>query len=303
MSVKPAKYKDCFIGNDDCSSEILAAHILSMKATMSLVHGPDQKNQRKVVLIGHNYGLFEWEPKEVGWKSASTHHCFCGKHDNKLFEPIENDNIFDPKNIEHLFLQSLRSFAVTYYKKKIELKPYHDLLDFEETLDQFKFLYCDPDRTEKVSDWRARINLQFWAYEKTRKELLEILDTKAYSKMQYITRVLDYKLPFASAGSLIAENVDPLGAQSTFVYYDNKQPVVRKPALILTVMPVKTKQTIIVLAGLKSDFNTQFELKKYRECSVLDFEKAISKLMLTANKENTFFNPQLWYIMKHNNLD
>ncbi len=301
------KFKYCFINDGTCSEQHKEAHILSRAATMSLVHG-STKAGLQVVHLGAKSQNGELTPSLIGWKKASAHYCFCHDHDNDLFEPIENDNILDPKNLEQLFLHSLRSFAYAYYRKKKELHPINDFMEsiINIKLSISNLLNSDQEKEkekEEADEMRNRFDMHFWAYESIRKELLSILENKDFHKMAYETAVIDKRFPFASAGVLMAQIVDPEQKQWTIVSYDSKDPILKNPAIILTVLPDKLNRTILIVGALRSDQNATMTLERFSRLSGKDFRKAISSLMIGVNKENTFFNPCLWEYMQQIGID
>ncbi len=294
------KYKSCFIKDNKCSEKFKEAHILSKAATMSLVHGPT-KSGLQVIHLGYKSEGNKFIPTPVGWKKASAHFCFCHDHDNDLFEPIENDNILDPKNIEQLFLHTLRSFAYAYYRKKKELQPFNDLmesiLDIKSTLSGF--LNSDRENEDKESrKLRERFDLKFWPYESIRKDLLDILKNKSFNQMVYRTAIIGKRFPFASAGVLMAQIIDPEQKNWSIVSYDSSDPIIKPPAIILTVLPDKHDRTIVIMGALKKDQNAIMTINKFDRLEGSDLRRALNALILDVNKDNTIFNHKLWDYMK-----
>jgi len=99
----------------------------------------------------------------------------------------------------------------------------------------------------------------------------------------------------ASAGTLIAQIVDPEGQSWTMVSYEpSKSKILLNPALTLTVLPLDSDETAIIVSALADDKNAMLNLKRFDELSYHERLLAITRLMTTSNKENTFLHPDLW---------
>lgn len=286
------KHKECFVNDDSCKEKIIEAHILSRSATMSLLCGPGQGGL-SVIKLGT-------APQEVGWSKASAYYCFCGIHDREIFRPIENDVDFDTKNDEQVFLHIFRSFAYSYHKKRSELESNDNIFG------SFFRAFGVPGMDN--SDIDSRINEskqdQMYAFDQIRDRLLDTWKTKKFQQNLKVNIInLGIAFPFASAGALMAEIIDD-SKGFNIVNYNPEAPMVAQPGLILTVFPLKNDRTVIILAALSSDPNAvltfnRFDRVKSDPAKLL---RAISGLMLSSNKENTFLHPTLWEYMKTNKL-
>ncbi len=302
-------FKDCFIGDQTCSTKFKQAHILSMSATMKLLNDQTKAGLQVVHLGNRDRTSGRIIPDYVGWSKASAHHCFCHDHDNDLFEPIENDNILDSQNQEQLFLHILRSFAYVYYRKKEDNKDLESLIEpfaeigkslttLQETLSQFIHIPGSGKEWTSSDELRKRLNLSMWSYEFVRQELLTANKSKDYSKIIYRSAVIDRKLPFASAGVFFAQIIDPDGKKPSMVSYRQGDPVLKPPAIMLNVLPDKHNRTIIVAGALKEDDNAVMTLRKFGQLKKGEFGKALSSLIFHANRDNTFLHPKFWEHLK-----
>lgn len=290
------KHKECFLNNESCGPinnetkkpVIKEAHILSKSATMKQLC----RNVK-----GENEVFKASTQQSEGWKKASAYYCFCGDHDTEIFRPIENDNPFDPKNKEQLFLHSFRSFAYEYYKKRIELDSRFKLAsDLNDLVSHFMdFLNEEPEDKDIESRYQDHI----YAHDRVKQELIRVYKEKDYSALLYKSFVVNEKFRFASAGTLMADFISPY--KDSIFHYDQNEPQLSRPAVMLTVFPDPSKNsTNIILSCLKIDENAVFYLNKFDSLNQQDLFLAISSLMLITNRENTFFHPTYWEsVMKH----
>jgi hypothetical protein len=294
-------FKECFIHDNECVQAFSQAHILSQSATMKLVHG-STKGGLQVVHLGNVDKNGEYKPKSIGWSMASAHHCFCKDHDNKLFTPIENDNKLDTRNKEQLFLHVMRSFAYVYYRKKQSTQLHQNIIsDFNsigDSLDRLRnyfaqFIVLPPKQMSKDEELRKNISLNLWSFQYVRNELIKIQKTKEYDRLEYRCLTISEKLPFASAGVLFAQIIDP--NRKILSYSINPgDPVIKPPAIMFNVLPDKFGRTIIIVAVLKDDGNALQLLHKFDRLDGVCFFQALTRLVFDANKDNTFLHPKFW---------
>jgi hypothetical protein len=295
------KHKECFLNDSTCGplnkatgkAVIKEAHILSQAATMKQLCG-DVNGQKEVYKASTQ--------KSVGWKKASAYHCFCGDHDTEIFKPIENDNSYNSSNEEQLFLHTFRAFAFEYHKKRIVMDSKYALA---ESLDNMVLSLTNLFKEEKDLKTETGFNLdhrhneEMYSHDKIKQELIKAYKTRHYSLLLYKPFTFDVKFPFASAGTLLA---DILSTENTcIVYYNESEPQLARPGIMLTVFPdPKNDSTNIILACLKSDNNAVEYLNKYDSLNNKEIQLAVSSLMLTTNRDNTFFHPDFWRnIQKH----
>ncbi|MCM3342517.1 SEC-C metal-binding domain-containing protein [Paenibacillus sp. MER TA 81-3] len=108
---KESKIKQCLHPDRPaCSEKIIGAHsiqnnkILKRLSSNGHVYMPCPKPDNPFAV------MTKW-----GRKEATVFTGFCGHHDNKVFDPIE-DGLFDGSEL-HIFLYTYRCFAVEYHKK------------------------------------------------------------------------------------------------------------------------------------------------------------------------------------------
>ncbi len=114
------RIKKCFYYEQEkCSENIIDAHTISMSSNMKLIKGIIAKNEKVYTLSERILDNAQTERflEDIGWSKASTFNGFCGHHDRTTFLSIEDNHPFEIEKLEHLFLQSYRSFAYGYHKK------------------------------------------------------------------------------------------------------------------------------------------------------------------------------------------
>jgi len=271
---------------------------------MSLICGEAKGGFKVVQVAGKNKDTRKIEPTEVGWQKASAYHCFCDIHDSQIFKPIEDDNTFDFHNNEHLFLHTFRSFAYAYHKQRENIDRRHEL--GRSLLDAFSaFTNLFDNKNEDVDDRiQKSYDAEMYSFNLIRDRLIKNWQSKTMQGLKGLSIEIDTNFPFASAGTLMANIIDPNGANHVFFDPDQGHLVLPHPGIILTVFPVKENKTIIILTALSADQNAQFILERfdrlYEEDPKGSFMRAISGLMLSVNKENTFLHPKMWEAMKAN---
>ena len=112
----------------ECSGKIIKAHTVQKKILKNISSdGHVYTMIIDLINLIYNVGIFK--PQFIGINDASTFTGFCSYHDNKIFEPLEN-NLFI-SNHESAFLLSYRAVCMELYKKKYlnNFLPYMKSLD------------------------------------------------------------------------------------------------------------------------------------------------------------------------------
>src|ERR1019366_4667187 len=92
--------------------------------------------------------------KEIGWGNASIFYGFCAHHDKELFNPIENNNVFDD-SLEQKFLHSYRSFAHSYHLLKQTYKLAGNSIDsISKLVNELPLT----DLSDKLKDFKKQIS-------------------------------------------------------------------------------------------------------------------------------------------------
>ena len=104
-----ATLKECILKDtsEKCSGNIINAHSLQRLGSLARLEADVNGNKNIYALtekqINPKSGLLDLKP--IGKKTASTFFGFCGNHDLKIFQPIEqNPELLDVESDEHCFL-------------------------------------------------------------------------------------------------------------------------------------------------------------------------------------------------------
>lgn len=109
-----------------CENKSIDAHALQNKRILSLLAEKDHvftlNIKKQGIIVGTTKKDFdiiqEFELNSV--KQATTYRCFCKKHDNDLFAPIEKNGCnFNKNNSEQKFLYAYKCFIFEYYKELV----------------------------------------------------------------------------------------------------------------------------------------------------------------------------------------
>lgn len=115
IAVRKKMIKQCLHPlKEECSEKIVKAHSLQNNRILNAlaVNG-------HVITMQHSAAFF-MDGKETGRKVATTFSGFCGYHDKKIFQPIEDRVFFATE--EQLFLYAYRAFAIELHKKMEQTK-------------------------------------------------------------------------------------------------------------------------------------------------------------------------------------
>lgn len=287
--------KECFLKDclDDCSDSIINAHSLQRMGSLSILEANVNGNQCIYALtettINPRTGLFELKP--IGKQKASTFFGICQKHDSLLFKPIEeNVELIDLESDEHCFLFSLRAFAISYHRKKEDIKLLSNTN--QSTREKIRKYY----KTNNIESLLEGSKLGLLDLEQNKNILVSVLTSKDYSCLDFFTYEINHTAPIAMCMSTSPPylfNGQPMNisADPKYKYSD----------IMTSVIPLKDR-TLIILASFKSDpFGTTY-LDELNQMNGSSLEKALSWHILT-NAENCFFSPK-WYqklnpIQKH----
>ncbi len=103
--------------NENCSGKIVKAHTIQRNGGLTKIaqEGHVYTAMSEITNVFKNDGIIN--PRKIGINEASTFTGFCGKHDNEIFKPIEND----PFKVceEYAFLLGYRALCREYYAKEL----------------------------------------------------------------------------------------------------------------------------------------------------------------------------------------
>lgn len=113
---KNARFKECiYPDHSTCSEKVIGAHSIQNNKILARI-ADNGKVYMPIPKIDFT-GVF---PNTFGRKEASVFTGFCGFHDKRVFQPIE-DHDFEGTE-EQIFLYTYRAFALEYHKKQEALR-------------------------------------------------------------------------------------------------------------------------------------------------------------------------------------
>lgn len=281
-----AVLKDCFLKGslDNCSKNIINAHSLQRMGSLSILEANVNGNQCIYALteniINPHTGLLELKP--IGKQKASTFFGFCKTHDSLLFKPIEEYvESINLESDEHCFLLSFRAFAISYHRKKEDIKLFSNTN--QSIIEKIK-KYYNSDNIESMLEGSKLGLLDLEPHKKT---LISALLSKDYSCLEVFTYEINHTAPIAMCMSTSPPYL--FNGQPMNISID---PEYKYSDIMTSVIPLKNR-TLIVLSSLKSDPLGATYLDELYQMKDSALEKALSWHVLT-NAENCFFSPK-WY--------
>ncbi len=288
------KSKLCFI-QKDCD-KIIDAHSIQENGELSLI-----AQDGKVFHFIQNAQNGGKEKNEIEITKASTFKGFCHKHD-QIFEPIDQKKCTSVE--QEYFLYSTRSFAYSYHHIK-SFKDYFLNLITDTTsnlnplIDSIKGLADTigmklPEELNKsavpeISKEQIE-TLEIERFEKHRKLLIEFINNKSYSQLEYLVYEKDFLCPLACSSWMVLHIQFGNGFLITS---DGNTPYYGFP-IIISVIPSENK-TKIILARFKADNGSELIFNQWRNLTsnTKKFEKELSKLII-ENVENFYLSPIFW---------
>ena len=268
--------------DSECSSKIIKAHTVQKRGGLYEVseNGHVISVLKAYARISSNHG--EIIPQQVGINNASTFMGFCGKHDNMLFEPIEQQSFI--LNEKAAFLLSFRALSYEYLTKQnaletIEIKRAMDKgKNFETQKIVQKFLHIEEAGLHKGMQY-----IEQWKNDYDTKYL-----TGNFSAMLYYALEFDGVLPFVCSGSFTPE-VDLRGEILQTITGRNSE--LEHICLNVSVMNNKTF-AVFGWYGIEDGYAHKFAESFSK---IPEIEKANALLHVAVEQlENTYFRPSWW---------
>ena len=276
---KDSRIKECFhFDKKACSKDIISAHSLQKNRVLNLIE--DEVNGNSSI-----YSFLYQKRSEdgiingfesLGKNFASTFFGFCSYHDNEVFKPIEN-NIVDIDNDEHCFLLSYRAFAKDFHAKYESIQGYKTNEGFQQ--------FPNKDIIDELIEG-SEIGLRDSLIVKNR--LNEVLKTKSFDELEFLTYELDYLIPIALAASMT-----PDLSYKNEILNKSINPEIIYEFVNFVIQPLETGKTIILLSCLPEQKKSIKFIDQLDDLKQLPFLKAISSLAI-SHVENTFFSPTIW---------
>lgn len=256
--------------HNECSEQMTGAHTISRQSVLSLIC-----ENNEVLMPVMNGFKNELELRRLGIKKqASTFHCFCSTHDDRLFKEIDSLNVsFNDKTS---FLYAYRTFTSTYYKVQKEYDCYEKL--------KRKYDYNSrPDIILLYTDAKTSLIIMEEA-----KQIFEygILNNK-YNELKSVYIKLDYKLNF-SVSSCFNLMYDLMGNRIMHGEYEMHM-------IYITIIP-KEEESTIIFSWLRRDDDIYSFFEKQVNMVPEKFLIKYLNNLLMLNCENMVINPKLYEV-------
>ena len=266
---------------EECD-QIIKSHTITKSLSLKSIAESGHVYSSKSGFADFNRNNSHFEPKKIGIKLASTFKGFCGKHDNKIFQPIESGRIeLDCKSI---FLLSYRTVAHEMYKKEAELfaiEVYKDELDKGLSLEQ---------QYEFQSEMQIRVSATKTGLKETRISKVKydrILIEQDFSKFKYVAVQLDTLLPVVSSGGRFPDfNFEKKPLFNVYDTYDEP------PMAVLNIVN-DNRGAIACIAWLRDDQRLIDFAENFLKMIGNRGSDFLIQLAITSS-ENTFYRPSWW---------
>ncbi len=176
-----------------CNGKIIDSHTIQKSGPLKTIaqNGEVYTMRGSIDRIVENKGKLV--PTRKGISTVSTFPGFCGKHDNELFEPIENGEF--EINRSNCFLLHYRNVCSEFHAK-ISMQfgaPLLDLMDGgREAADQFQ-------AQQFAADMNFGASIAEHDLDGDRSELAEIWSSQDFSKLSFYFIEYDRQLPFVTS--------------------------------------------------------------------------------------------------------
>lgn len=174
-SNKRCLYPGC--PKEPIDSHVIAESVLEQiadKEEKVLTWQPHENNIVLNTIQGHEWDYIYKEPRRVGIGREATFPIFCGEHDNSIFAPLEDQGFdFQPQQVA---LLAYRALCYRTWNPHLEKK--------------LEFFLSNQDPETVLQQQRL---FSFKTTREARQKLENILATRDYSQIKWITRKLPIK--------------------------------------------------------------------------------------------------------------
>ncbi|KGX85886.1 YecA family protein [Pontibacillus litoralis] len=269
---KESRIKQCLHPDKNaCSEKIINAHsiqnnkMLKNIASNGVVYMPCPKADNPFAVM-----------TKYGRKEASVFTGFCGYHDNKLFQPIE-DNGFN-KSAEHIFLYTYRCFAIEFHKK-------------QEVSKMGQLIYAKRPSLLKVPSEDnpfGGINMALNDFEPVKRQFDQALLSEDYDIITSVIWEFDQPLNFAATG---------FEAMSHDLEGNEIQDLSRLDILMKHVFVVvfsEREKSYCIISWLKENDELFSDFYKQMNVTTEQQKKNYINNLLPMISENIAINPDAW---------
>jgi len=282
---KKSKIRTCII--DDCDTkakDVIMAHaiqknrILKKIACDGKVLTPNFEENPTLIDINGKLESFHFL-EEVDIRKATVYSCFCSKHDNDVFKPIEKEKYsFEILTNEQKFIFAFRTFSFEYYKDLSVIKFYEMMCkEFPEALRKLSFVYKYRNARIKIDEleyYNALFN--------------EKLKKKEYDDLYTHTMKIPYKIGITGYMS-VAPPFDLKGKRVKGLIGRNKL----MKRMFITIFP-DSNYSYILFSCLKADLDVYQDYFNSLETSDIKLVLNYLNLFIPIYSENLVMSPALY---------
>lgn len=151
--LKDTSLKECYHKSTECTN-IIKAHSIQESRYLNNI----SVNGDVLKVFYDQQGCFSFQ--DIGKSSASTFYGFCKKHDDEIFKPIEDSNLYEG-SIEQNFLFAYRASA-KYYSNINKIKNVFEKLmslitnKNDKELKNFLEMTSDEYNSSRIKNWKSK---------------------------------------------------------------------------------------------------------------------------------------------------
>ena len=215
-------------------------------------------------------------------RSATTFRGLCKKHDEEIFNPIDDD--LDVYNKEHQFLLAYRAALREYFVKVSAVKQMQSFFESEEGLDSEDFEeFCkiksiNPDIIKEIFLQKIMHLHQVSEYKYIFDKAL--LD-KCWNILKSWVKIIHVECPtIAVSSEIVIVDSDPV---PSYFRGPSDEQLLTVPRVFLQVLPINNKETAVVFSALQRDFvQVNFSLSRLFSSDGYLFNYLLSKYIIQS---------------------
>lgn len=264
-------YRHCLAPNKNCENKPINAHSIQNSRIFDLLEKDGHLVCFKIVPNSEIGPYLDFDEK-VGRNQASTFQGLCNKHDNEIFQEIENQALDLKNNSKQLFLLAYR--AVLKEMHAVNLTALRTQSTYKKQVELGLLPKNEPSNFGLwATDWVSNAYLMYLYKYKYDEAYLN----KSYKDVHHDLIVLEDQSPTIAVSSLFS--LDHIKVMDDIA------------RVALSIFPKNNSETIVLFSYLKYEApKAREELKEIFFAGPLLKRKLLSKLVL-RNCENFFIAP------------
>lgn len=264
-------FKGCVHRDLNCNGITSKAHSIQHSGVLDKI----SKNGKVYCINFGQFALYRHlKLQPVGINTASIFTGLCNYHDSKIFEPIENNHIYEMGNREQNYLFAYRAFALSYYER-------HSTYEFKKKCLELKKGANIDQLKQSIDVYKKHLSI----IEKLRISMNTNLDNKRFNKLQTETIIWPHNYGIA-ATSMFFIIKDREGNNVNSVFGDISP-------FFFTILPQNSKTYVLLSYLTRSKTKYQFLREQIVEADSSTQKMLISNI-LVAYVENFFISPDTW---------